>query len=53
MLAGVRVGGTPFLPTTFRWGYGWPYPKLYGELSENELEQVRIKSHKLRVLLIE
>ena len=23
MLAGVRVGGTPFLPTRFRWGYGW------------------------------
>lgn len=22
MLAGVRVGGTPFLPTQFRWGYG-------------------------------
>ena len=28
MLAGVRVGGTPFLPTAFRWGYGWPYPRV-------------------------
>lgn len=41
MLAGVRVGGTPFLPTRFRWGYGWPYPRFYAELSEQEVEQVR------------
>jgi len=40
MLAGVRVGGTPFLPTQFRWGYGWPYPRFYGALSEAELKQV-------------
>ncbi|BFM13951.1 hypothetical protein R50073_01340 [Maricurvus nonylphenolicus] len=40
MLAGVRVGGTPFLPTTFRWGYGWPYPRLYGQLTAHEREQV-------------
>ena len=25
MLAGVRVGGSPYWPTKFRWGYGWPY----------------------------
>lgn len=41
MLAGVRVGGTPFLPTTFRWGYGWGYPRFYGELTEEELLQVK------------
>lgn len=41
MLAGVRVGGTPFLPTTFRWGYGWPYPRFYGKLTEDELKQVQ------------
>lgn len=40
MLAGVRVGGSPFWPTRFRWGYGWPYPKLYGPLTASELEQV-------------
>jgi len=40
MLAGVRVGGSPFLPTTFRWGYGWSYPKFYGELTEEEWAQV-------------
>ena len=40
MLAGVRVGGSPFWPTRFRWGYGWSYPHFYGELSKKELEQI-------------
>ena len=40
MLAGVRVGGSPYFPTSFRWGYGWPYPRLYGELTPKEMEQV-------------
>ena len=40
MLAGVRVGGSPFLPTPFRWGYGWPYPRFYNELNKQELKQV-------------
>ena len=46
MLAGVRVGGSPFFPTTFRWGYGWDYPRFYGPLTEEELEQVE----KLKVI---
>jgi hypothetical protein len=41
MLAGVRVGGSPHLPTPFRWGYGWPFPRGYKALSEEEREQVR------------
>lgn len=40
MLVGVRIGGSPWLPTPFRWGYGWEFPKLYGELTEIELEEV-------------
>lgn len=41
MLAGVRVGGSPFWPTAFRWGYGWPYwdgssPRGYKTLTEEE-----------------
>lgn len=36
MLAGVRVGGSPFLPTSFRWGYGWPFPRGYAPLTEDE-----------------
>ena len=40
MLAGVRVGGTPYLPTTFRWGFGWPYFRGYKALTAEELEQI-------------
>jgi len=41
MLAGVRVGGSPWWPTRFRWGYGWPYTRGYAPLTSEELEQVR------------
>ena len=41
MLAGVRVGGTPYLPTTFRWGYGWPYPRGYKALTTDERKLVQ------------
>jgi len=40
MLAGVRVGGTPYLPTKFRWGYGWPYLRGYKELTHEEIEHI-------------
>lgn len=41
MLLGVRIGGSPYWPTPFRWGYGWPYPKGYGALTDREKEQVK------------
>jgi len=40
MLAGVRVGGTPYLPTKFRWAYGWPYLRGYKELTDKETEHI-------------
>lgn len=40
MLAGVRVGGTPYLPTKFRWGYGWPYLRGYKALTAEEKKLV-------------
>jgi hypothetical protein len=43
MLAGVRVGGTPYFPTRFRWGYGWPYPRGYKALTEDDLKQIRAR----------
>ena len=43
MLAGVRVGGTPWLPTRFRWAYGWPYLRGYKEVDEQEALQVADK----------
>lgn len=26
---GVRIGGLSWLPTPWRWGFGWPYPLAY------------------------
>ncbi len=40
MRNGVRIGGTPYLPTGFRWGYGWPFPRGYQPLSDAEVQQV-------------
>lgn len=44
MMLGVRVGGTPYLPTPFRWGYGWPFPKGYGKLTDIERALVKQKA---------
>ena len=40
MLGGVRVGGTPYLPTKFRWGYGWPFLRGYKSLDESEQKKI-------------
>lgn len=40
MLAGVRIGGSPYLPTSFRWGYGWSYPRFYKPLTAEEKRQI-------------
>ena len=40
MLAGVRVGGSPYFPTRFRWGYGWPYLRGYKGLTDIEKQEV-------------
>jgi len=42
LLAGDRVGGSPYLPTSFRWGYGWPYPRWYKALIEAEKKQIAL-----------
>lgn len=36
MRRGVRVGGSPYLPLPFRWGYGWPYGRGYQPISVEE-----------------
>ncbi|MBN8430413.1 FAD-binding oxidoreductase [Microbulbifer salipaludis] len=41
MLAGVRIGGSPYLPTNFRWGYGWPMGRGYKPLTPAEQEAIR------------
>jgi hypothetical protein len=40
MYQGVRVGGSPYLNTSFRWGYGWEYVRKYQPLTV--LEQSRV-----------
>ncbi|MSP97236.1 MAG: hypothetical protein EXR29_08440 [Betaproteobacteria bacterium] len=42
MLAGARVGGSPWWPTQFRWGYGWPWPRGYRPLTLEEIKQVEL-----------
>ncbi len=51
MLAGVRVGGGPYLPTTYRWGYGWSFPRGYKELTAAENQQIRQKLSELILML--
>ncbi len=41
MLAGVRVGGSPWWPTSYRWGYGWPYSHGYRPLTAQERDEAR------------
>lgn len=36
MLRGVRVGGSPYLHTPFRWAYGWPQTRNYEALTPAE-----------------
>lgn len=45
MLNGVRIGGAPHLPTPFRWGYGWPWPRTYRALTPEELQEVETVMH--------
>jgi len=51
MLAGVRVGGSPYFPTSYRWGYGWPYRRGYRPLSDAEREQVSRQLKRLEMLI--
>ncbi|HKX06263.1 MAG TPA: hypothetical protein VJX71_27485 [Methylomirabilota bacterium] len=49
MYQAVRVGGGPELPTSYRWGYGWPFPyrKDYAPLNAAERAQVIEKIQKV------
>ena len=39
MYRGVRISGGPWLPATFRWGYGWGYGRGYEPLTAEERQQ--------------
>lgn len=51
MLAGVRVGGSPYLPTRFRWGYGWPFLRGYAPLTDTEIVRIKAYLHAAGVTL--
>ena len=36
MWLGVRAGGSPYWPTTYRWAYGWPYTRGYRRVTDEE-----------------
>ena len=40
MKACVDVGGSPYLPTSFRWGYGWDCIRGYKPLTKIELKNI-------------
>jgi hypothetical protein len=51
MLAGVRVGGSPYWPTTYRWGYGWSYPRGYKALTTADKQKIRQRLTDLELML--
>lgn len=51
MLAGVRIGGTPYLPTAYRWGYGWPFLRGYEALTEEEELEVQQQLDLLQIMI--
>lgn len=38
MHAGVRIGGAPWQPAPWRWGYGWDYYRAYDTGGDTPLE---------------
>lgn len=42
MWKAVRVGGSPYWPTTFRWGYGWTEMRGYTPLTKTEKALVKV-----------
>ncbi len=48
MWAGVRAGGSPYWPTSFRWAYGWPYTRGYQAITDEERLQADVLLKKYR-----
>ena len=51
MLLGVRLGGGPYYPTSYRWGYGWPYLRGYQALNDEEKAQVKLRMSEFLALI--
>ncbi len=46
MYRGVRLGGSPYFPTWYRWGYGWNYNRGYKALNKSEKKEVYLQLQK-------
>ncbi len=44
MYKGVRIGGTPYFDTDYRWGFGWNYSRDYGPLNKEEKALIKKQS---------
>ena len=51
MLVGVKMGGTPHIDTSYRWGYGWPYGRGYKELNDSENQEVKMQLDKFKLVI--
>lgn len=47
---GVKLAGSPYHDTTYRWGYGWPYTKGYFELNDANLFLLKRNQRQIRGL---
>jgi len=52
MLSGVRVGGSPYWPTQFRWGYGYSYPHGYTQASDKDTTVVLFTSSLIALIAL-
>lgn len=50
---GVNIGGTAFLPTKWKWGFGWENHRLYEPLSNRERELIKEKIYSIEGSLME
>jgi hypothetical protein len=50
-LAGVRVGGSPYFPTFYRWGYGWPYLRGYKAISDDDKQLIKQRLEQFKLLI--
>ena len=51
MHLGVNLGGSPYFPTWYRWGYGWPYNRGFKVLSPQDMQQVKLRLQQLQQML--
>jgi len=51
LFAGVRVGGSPYFRTPYRWGYGWRYLRGSTTLSIDDTKDVKDNLEKFTIMI--